>query len=64
MITNRLTHLKLRGGGDETNEGLTDRTHTMIVPFIVLDLKICSVLFFENYVWTSEQNVKLQNSDL
>ena len=28
------------------------------------NLKICSVLFFENYVWTSEQNVKLQNSDL
>ena len=25
------------GGGGRTNEGLTDRTHTRIVPFIVLD---------------------------
>ena len=35
-------------GGDETNEGLTDRTHTRIVSFIVLDMCRGEYLWLEN----------------
>ena len=42
-------YLKLRGG--QTNEGLTDRTDAMIVPFIVLDNVAISGVNREHAEW-------------